>query len=434
VRLLLEAGANVNAADTYQQETALMWAATEGHADVVKTLLDARADPNRKAYVTTLQERKHADHPTGGLTALMFAARNGHEDAASALIKGGADPKLTNGDGLTATMVAIVNDWLDLARKFIELGADPNDGSLYFAVDMHDATTDMRAHDGSRLRTDHPNKLTSLDLVKLLLDRGADPNKAFVGQMHSSTLCCDPEQNASPFYRAAQASDVEAMKLMLAHGAKVEWSPTEVKKEGRGGAGAAAAAAGGGRGNPNVGKTPVMVTMVGGRGASFAAGPGFGRLGPPPFREASNREPVDAVKLLLAAGASPNTKAPDGSTPLHQAVQARQVEIIRALVGAGAKLDAVNKDNLTPLLLAEKPEPPPPPGNNNDPDTFKPKRDTREAVIAAVRELMKLGPDDPAPVPPPLPAKADDKKDDKKTPDKKADDAAEIGANQQGAQ
>ena len=184
---------------------------------------------------------------------------------------------------------------------------------------------------------------------------------------------------------------------MIAHGAKVEWSPSEVKKEGRGGAAAAAAA--GGRGN--VGKTPVMVAMTGGRGAAFAAGPGFGRLGPPPFREASNREPLEAVKVLLAAGADPNVKAPDGSTPLHQAVQARQVEIIRALVAAGAKLDAVNKDNLTPLLLAEKPEPPPPPGNNNDPDTYKPKTDTREEVIAALRELMRLGPDDPAPVPPP---------------------------------
>ena len=403
VQLLLSAGANVNAADSYQQQTALMWAASEGHADVIKALLGAGADPNRKAHVTGIEERKHGDHPSGGFTALMFASRNGYEDAAAALIKGGADPKLTNGDGLTATMIAIVNDRLDLASKLVDLGADPNDGSLYFAVDMHDATTDMRAHDGSRLRSSFQNKLTALDLVKKLLDRGADANKAFVGQLHSTTLCCDPEQNASPFYRAAQASDVEVLKLMLAHGAKVDWSPTEVKKEKKEGAG--------GRGNPNVGKTPVMVAMVGGRGASFAAGPGFGRLGPPPFREASNREPADAVNVLLAAGADANVKAPDGSTPLHQAVQARQVEIIRALVKAGAKLDATNKDNLTPLLLAEKPEPPPPPGNNNDPDTFKPKRDTREAVIAAVRELMHLGPNDPAPVPPPPPDK--DKKDEK---------------------
>jgi uncharacterized protein len=417
VRLLLEAGADVNATDTYQKQTALMWAATEGHTDVVKALIDAKADPNIKAAITTLTERKHADHPTGGLTALMYAARNGHEDTVKALIAGGADPKLTNGDGATATIVAIVNDRLDLAKTLVDLGADANDGSLYFAVDMHDATTDMRAKDGSRLRADFPNKLNALDLIKLLLDKGADPNKPFVGQLHSYTLCCGDEVNSSPFFRAAVAADVEAIKLMLAHGAQVEWTPTEVKKEKKEGA------AGGGRGNPNVGKTPMMVALNGGRGASFAAGPGFDRLGPPPFREESNREPLDAVKALLASGADANAKAPDGAYLMHQAVQARQVAIIRALAAAGAKFDVVNKDNLTPLQLAEKPEPPPPPGNNTDSRTWRPKRDSREDVIAAVRELMGLGPDDPTPQPPPPPPGAD-KKDEKKDDNKTEDDAA----------
>ncbi len=245
------------------------------------------------------------------------------------------------------------------------------------------------------------------DAVALLLDRGADPNKPFVGQLHSYTLCCGDEVNSSPFYRAAVAADVEALKLMIAKGAKIEWSPTEVKKEGRGGAG---------RGmNANVGKTPLMVALNGGRGAAFGGGPGFDRLGPPPFREASNREPLEAIKVLLAAGADPNAKDPAGATMLHQAVTARQVAIIRELVAKGAKLDAVNKDNLTPLLLAEKPEPPPPPGNNNDPNTYRRKRDSREDVIATLRELMKLGPNDPAPVPPPLPADQQKKADEKKT-------------------
>lgn len=153
-----------------------------------------------------------------------------------------------------------------------------------------------------------------------------------------------------------------------------------------------------------------MLAMVGGRGAPFAAGPGFERLDAPPFREPANRTPVDAVKTLLAAGANPNAKAPDGSTPLHQAVTARQVDIIRALVAAGARLDAVNQDNLTPLQLAEKPEPPPPPGNNSDARTWKPKRDSREDVIAAVRTLMGLGPNDPTPQPPPAPPAADETK------------------------
>ena len=406
VRLLIEAGGDVNAA-SYQQETALMWAAAECHADVVKALLDANADPNRKARVTTLETRKHADHPTGGFTALMYAVRNGHEAVARTLAQRGADLNATNGDGVSALIVAIVNDRFDLAATLVDLGANANDGSLYFAVDMHDATTDMRARDGSRLRADNPNKMTALDLIAKLLDHGADPNKAFTGQLHSSTLCCSDEINASPFYRAAVAADVEALKLMIKKGADVEWSPKPVKKTG------SDEDQGGGRGNANVGRTPVIVAINGGRGAAFAAGPGFERLGPPPFREVSNREPVEAVKVLLAAGANPNIKIPDGSTPLHQAVTARQVPIIQALVAAGAKLDAVNKDNLTPLLLAEKPEPPPPPGNNTDSRVFRPKRNTREEVIAAVRELMHLGPNDPAPVPPPLP-KDDSKKDDKK--------------------
>ena len=108
--------------------------------------------------------------------------------------------------------------------------------------------------------------------------------------------------------------------------------------------------------------------------------------------------------MLLAAGASPNAKAPDGSTLLHQAVTARQVAIIKTLVAAGAKLDAVNKENLTPLLLAEKPEPvrSAAAAMQQDPGVYRPHRDSREDVIKALRELMKLGPDDPAPQPPPL--------------------------------
>jgi len=401
VELLLKAGSDPNAVDTYQKQTALMWASEEGQVDVVNALLAAGANPNAKAHVSELTTRKNADHATGGFTALMFAVRNGHENVVRALAKGEADLKATNGDGVTATAIAIENDRFDLARTLLDLGADPNDGALFFAVAMHDATTDMRAHDGSRLRAEHPNQLTALDLVKLLLERGADPNKPFVGQIHNTSLCCDPEQNSSPFFRAAIASDVEVLKLMIKHGAQVDWSPAEVKKNNKDGE---AAGGGGGRGlNANVGKTPAMMAMVGGRGAAFAAGPGFERLIAPPFREASNRDPGDALKVLLDAGANPNAKTSDGATLLHQAVTARRTDMIRALAEAGAKFDAVNKENLTPLLLAEKPKPPPPPGNNSDSRVWRPRRDSREEVIATVRELMHLGPNDPAPVPPPLP-------------------------------
>ena len=388
VKLLLEAGAAVNAADSLQDQTALMWAASEGHADIVSALLAAGADPNRGARVTALKKREHADHPTGGMTALMFAVRNGHTEVARRLMQAGADVKATNGDGATAAIIAIVNDRLDLARELFERGANVNDGSLYFAVDMHDATSDMRARDGSRLRANHENTLSALDLITLLLDRGADPNQVFIGQLHSASLCCGDDVNASPFYRAAIASDVAVIKLMLAHGAQVEWSPSEVKKEGDSGTGGGNGA---GRGaNANVGKTPLMVALVGGRGAPFGGGPGFNRTVAPPFREAADREPIDAVKTLLAAGADPNAKAPDGSTPLHQAVAARQVAIIQALVAGGAKLDAKNKDDLTPLQLAEKPDSGPGNATQMDQDAYRPPSNTKQEVIAALRKLMGL--------------------------------------------
>jgi len=411
VDLLIKAESDPNAADSYQKETALMWAAEEGHVEVVNALLAAGANPNAQAAVSQLTTRKNADHPTGGFTALMFAVRDGHEDVVRALAKGRADLKAANGDGLTATSIAIENDRFDLARTLLDLGADANDGALFFAVGMRDATTDMRAHDGSRLRANLPNQLTAFDLVKVLLERGADPNKPFVGQIHNTSLCCDPEQNSSPFFRAAIAADVEVLKLMIQHGAKVDWSPAEVKKNAKEGD---PAGGGGGRGlNANVGKTPAMMAMVGGRGAPFAAGPGFERLIAPPFREPSNRDPGVALKVLLDAGANPNAKTADGATLLHQAVSARRTDMIRNLAAAGAKFDAVNKENLTPLLLAEKPEPPPPPGNNSDARAWKPRRDSREEVIATVREMMHLGPNDPAPMPPPMPVQ------DKKAPEAK---------------
>ena len=54
---------------------------------------------------------------------------------------------------------------------------------------------------------------------------------------------------------------------------------------------------------------------------------------------------------------------------------------------------------MTPLLLAEKPKPPS--ALEMMDVQYRPKSDSKEEVVAALRELMHLGPNDPAPVPPP---------------------------------
>jgi len=350
VRLLLARGVDVNAAEKVQNTTPVMWAAAEGHIDVVDVLIEAGADINRQGHVTTLADRNNADHPTGGFTPLMWAARAGNEALVRRLLTRGANINLKNGDSASAAMVAIYNDRFDVAKTLIELGSDVNDGSLYVAVEMRDATTDQFAFDGSRRRPDYPNQTTALDLVRILLERGADPNQRFQLQFHSTHMPNTDRFDNTPFFRAAVASDVEALKMMIGHGAQLDqMPPVEPEPERKPGD----ITVGGRRPNPNAGRTAAYVAMTGGRGPAMTGGPAYIRDGAPPYREPGSRKPEEALALLLEAGASPNAKSPDGTTLLHQAARLGNLDMIRALAKAKVDFAQKNDDGFTALDVAE---------------------------------------------------------------------------------
>jgi ankyrin repeat protein len=412
VRLLLARGADVNAAEKFQGTTALMYAAAEGHTEVIGLLMEAGADPNKQGHITSLTTRKNADHPTGGFSALMFAARNGQEEAVRRLVAKGADMNLKNGDGASAMMIAIWNDRFDMAATLAELGADVNDGSLYVAVEMRDSTTDQFAFDGSRRRPDNPNKLTALDLMKVLLDKGADPNKRFTGQFHSTSMPNSDRFDNTPFYRAALISDVEALKVLIASKkVDLEQSPS-----------AASAPpvdpdapvddtpAGRGRGNPNAGRTAAMVAMAGGRGPGMTGGPGYIRAGEVPYREPGSRKGDDAFKVLIEAGANPNAKGPDGVPLLHQVARAGNLELIKVLAAAKVDFNQKNNDDLTALDVAEGKRPAgaaaapagrggrgAPPGGGRGGRGGGRGAASQQDVAKLLRELMGLPPAPPAP-------------------------------------
>ena len=398
VRLLLASGADANAAETFQKTTALMWAAAEGHLDVVDLLLEAGADPDRQAHVTSLTERHNADHPTGGFTALMLAARNGDLAMVRRLVARGADVNLKNGDDASAAMMAIYNDRFDVAAALLELGSDADDGSLYVAIEMRDATTDQFAFDGSRRRPDHPNTRTALDLVRLLLERGADPNRTFTGQFHSTSMPNTDRFNNTPFFRAAVAADVEALKLLIAHKADIDQSPAVPPPAAKDTDQASAPPAGRGRVNPNAGRTAAMVAMTGGRGPAMTGGPGYIREGAAPYREPGSRKPEDALALLLASGANPNAKGPDGAPLLHQAARLGNLEMIRALAHAKVDFNQKNADGFTALDVAEGRQPPSGAGARGAPPPGGPRGRGRGAsqqdVAKLLRELMGLPPAD----------------------------------------
>jgi ankyrin repeat protein len=350
VRLLLTRGADVNAAEKVQNTTPVMWAAAEGHIDVVDVLIEAGADLNRQGHITSLTDRNNADHPTGGFTPLMWAARAGNDALVRRLVAKGANINLKNGDSASAAMVAIYNDRFDVAKTLIELGSDVNDGSLYVAVEMRDATTDQFAFDGSRRRPDYPNQTTALDLVRMLLERGADPNQRFELQFHSTHMPNTDRFDNTPFFRAAVAADVEALKLLVAHGAKLEQTPPIEKEPERK---PGDINVGGRRPNPNAGRTATYVAMSGGRGPAMTGGPAYIREGAPPYREPGSRKPEEALAVLLEAGANPNAKSFDGTTLLHQAARLGNLEMIRALAKAKVDFTQKNDDGFTALDVAE---------------------------------------------------------------------------------
>jgi ankyrin repeat protein len=336
----------------------------------------------------------------------MWAARNGDEKTVRRLVAGGANVNLKNGDGASAAMIAIYNDRLDMAATLVELGSDVDDGSLYVAVEMRDATTDQFAFDGSRRRPDHPSTRTALDLMRLLLERGANPNKTFTGQLHSTSMPNTDRFDNTPFYRAAIASDVEALKVLIAHGADLAQTPVAPpptkEKDG------AEPPAGRGRGNPNAGRPAALVTMTGGRGPAMTGGPGYIREGPAPYREAGSRKPEDAFALLLSSGANPNASGPDGNTLLHQAAQLGNLEMIRALAAARVDFTQKNKDGFTALDVAEGKRPAKDAGGRGGAPPAGPRRGGRGAspqeVAALLRELMGLPPAPPSTTPEPAAA------------------------------
>ena len=98
-----------------------MWAAAEGHAEVVKLLLARGADPALSSTASTKPERR----PPGGMTALLFAARQGKLDAARALLDGGADVNQAGADTTSPLLIAVVNGHYDVASLLHRARREP---------------------------------------------------------------------------------------------------------------------------------------------------------------------------------------------------------------------------------------------------------------------------------------------------------------------
>ncbi len=93
---------DLNIGKSINHETPLMLAAEKGKINIMKALIDAGVDVNRKVTLSPV----HAD-PRNDLTALHLAAESGEIDAIQVLIDAEADPNKARYDGMTSLMLII---------------------------------------------------------------------------------------------------------------------------------------------------------------------------------------------------------------------------------------------------------------------------------------------------------------------------------------
>jgi ankyrin repeat protein len=353
-KLLLKAGAKIDARESFGGQTPLMWATARRHPKLVEFLASKGADVNARSAVrdydrvTTAESRaKHLDR--GGLTPLMYAARENCRECVPILLKRGADVLLPDPADMPPLSIALMNGSWDIARRLIEAGADVNQWDIYGQGPLNVAIANLTVRgNGNPLDRDTPDKTTPREVVKMLVERGANPNQQLYFKAVGRTILgANTGRGTTPFLTACDIGDIEVVKLLLAHGA----NPRLATSDGQGPIILATASRTGGTGFPNA------------RIAGIAAPPRVSiddvtegqKDGEGPRADPT----VELIKLLIASGADLHLMSKPhfvqrtrGGSALHYATRAGNKEVMTALVKLGIDVNAKDADGLTALDYA----------------------------------------------------------------------------------
>jgi ankyrin repeat protein len=337
VKRLVEFGAAIEAREPDQHQTALMWAASEHHLDVVRALIDAHAD--LKA------------HSKSGFTAMHFAAREGDHEMVELLLaagvnvnilsqaeapeKGAAPPDPNGGsnftgrlaiggrktagtNGYTPLLVATVRGQVPLALWLLDHGADPNIGDAGFTP-LHWASTEWESFTANRVyglidpMGGIPDREAKLRLVNALLAHGANPNARMTKPQPSVAGGYEDTVGATPLLLAASADDLEIMQILVKAGA-----------------------------DPKQGTATNATAIMAATGLNHG-------IGESPVTEA---QALACVKFLLDLGLDPKGATTVGENALFGPAYRGWNTLLGQLIDLGVDVNAVSKGGVTPYLAA----------------------------------------------------------------------------------
>jgi ankyrin repeat protein len=312
--LLVKHGAKVDARERWGGQTALMWASARRHPQMMQFLISKGADVNAvsinrdyQRHVTAEGRPKSLD--SGGFTPLLYAARENCLACVKVLLDNKVDINLPDPDGVSPLLVAIMNSNWDLAKQLIEAGADVNQWDMYGEAPLFTAVGQRSQLSGGRGSIDPLNQTTGMTIVRMLLERGANPNMQLFfrpANVRGSTNT----RGSTALIRAVTNADMEVVKLLLEHGADASLIMADRQ-------------------------TTIMAALAG---------------------RASEQQALQLIQLLHDAGADVNVIAlvnhredSRGGTALHYAVRKRYKEVIKKLAEYGIDMNAKDQDGLTAL-------------------------------------------------------------------------------------
>ncbi|OTA99657.1 hypothetical protein M426DRAFT_27331 [Hypoxylon sp. CI-4A] len=301
VSVLLSTGINADVEDCLET-TPLMYAAQEGHADIVHVLLHTGANPGRICGRNRTALHRVCSKDTGQYIQVIKEIVSSPKDVSINAFD-------VNHQSMTALMYAVSNESKEavkllLTRKDIDVGLEQPDhyrtNALLFAIIngqyelveilLDDGRVSIESMDSSRHTALSLAAMSGYSsIVKLLLDRGANPDAGDV-------------YGGPPLLRAIDQNSLECVRLLVDHGVDYRFKDFL------------------------------------GRGILHAC--------------AINSRSMVLRYLLKELDLDPNIQGDGGETPLHDAVERNSDAVARILLEYGARTDVEDKTGRTPLRKA----------------------------------------------------------------------------------